>query len=77
VLIKLLKGKHLNGKDYGPGYAEDVVDVEEKVARKYLASGAAVLVVPQELPPVPMLSTESIADVVESRDPRPQRRGKR
>lgn len=74
--IRLLKGKRINGESYGPGYPESEVDVEEKIARHYLQTGAAVLVVEQELPPVGTLNTMSIADAVQERDPK-HRRGKR
>jgi hypothetical protein len=78
MLIKLVRGKCINGVDYGPGYPEDVVDVDPRIARAYLASGAAVLVVAQELPPVATLSSDTIGITVESRDPRPSsRRGRK
>lgn len=77
MLIKFLKGKCYKGVDYGPGYPEDTADVDEKDARVLLAQGAAIQVVPAELPPVPSLSTESVLGSIESRDPQPQARGKR
>ena len=73
--LKFLKGKTYNGVQYGPGYPEQEAEVDDVWARKFLASGAAVMVVPVTLPPVPTLTTESV--VVESRDPKPSRRGKR
>lgn len=76
MLIKFIRGTCWNGVDYGPRYPQDTVDVEDRQARALLAQGAAVQVVPVELPPVPSLSTHSLADVIESRDPKPAR-GKR
>lgn len=74
--LKFVRGKCYNGVTYGPGYPEQEAEVDDVWARKFLASGAAVMVVPVELPPVPTLSTASVG--VESRDPElPRRRGKR
>ena len=78
MLIKFIRGMCWNGVDYGPRYPEDTVDVEERQARALLAQGAAIQVVPVELPPVPTLSSASMPGVVESRDPQPSaRRGKK
>lgn len=67
--LKFVRGKCYNGVTYGPGYPEQEAEVDDVWARKFLASGAAVMVVPVELPPVSTLTTDSIADAVESRDP--------
>lgn len=77
MLLKFLKGKCYNGVDYGPGYPQDTADVDDKHARVLLGQGAAIQVVPADLPPAVPLSTESFADTIESRDPKPTTRGKR
>jgi hypothetical protein len=77
MLLQFIRAKCYNGVDYGPGYAEDVADVDPKWARIFLAQGAAVQVVAAPIPPAPPLSTESFAATVESRDPKPATRGKR
>jgi hypothetical protein len=76
MLIKFVRGKRYNGESYGPGYPESVVDVDDKSARIFLASGAAIAVEAQPLPPIGTLSTASVE--VESRDPQmPRRRGRK
>lgn len=42
--IRFIRNLSFGGRDVGPGYPEQVVDVEPWVARRYLAKRAAVLV---------------------------------
>jgi hypothetical protein len=81
--IRFLRNKAYNGTDYGPSYPEQIAEVDERFAYRFLMTGAAVVHEDEFTPPAGPLTTATGPVVVEDRaadadhlDPAP-RRGKR